>query len=102
MARNLLKIFSQTPDLDRVQEQVDTSLRNLNNQPLLKGTQVIATLTTGSQSRIAHGLGRAWTGWFIVDKRQAGDLWSVGNAAQADKYLTVSGSLGGRVSLWIF
>lgn len=102
MARNLNKIFSDTPDLDRVQEQVDQAIRNLNNQPLLRGTAVTVNLTTGSQSRIAHGLGRPWVGWFVTDRRQQGDLWSVSGANQSERYLTVSGSLGGRVSLWIF
>lgn len=101
MARNLLKIYSSTPDLDRVQEQVDQSLRTLTNHPLLKGVQVSTTMTTGSV-RIAHGLGRSWQGWFIVDKRQAGDCWSVQNAGQNERYLTLSGSLAGPVSFWIF
>lgn len=102
MARNLLKIFSETPDLDRVQAQVDQSFRTLNNHPLLKGTQVAATLATGSLTRVAHGLGRSWTGWFLIDKRQEGEVWSVTGAGQNDRYLTLSGSLGGPVQLWIF
>jgi hypothetical protein len=102
VARNLQKIYSSTPDLDRVQDQVDSALRTLNNHPLLRGTQVTVNLVAGAKSRVSHGLGRAWLGWFPVDQRQQGQLWAVDADTQRERYLTLSGSLGGQVSLFIY
>jgi len=99
--RRLTKIFTETPDLDRIQANVDASIRSVSNNPLLRGRQVTTTFVSGT-NRVAHGLGREWQGWFIVDQTSTGDIFSTTTQAQRDRFLTLSGSLTGRTSLWVF
>jgi len=100
-SRRLTKIFTETPDLDRIQTNVDASIRSVSNNVLLRGRQVTTTFVSGT-NRVAHGLGRDWQGWFIVDSTSAGDLFSATSQPQRGLFITLSGSLSGRTSLWVF
>ena len=66
---------------DQVNRMQD-GLRQAMN-PLLKGfspgNTVTATLPSGVPTAINHGLGKAWTGWYLVDIDAAASVFRAGS-----------------------
>lgn len=81
---------------------IDDYVRPLTNNPIL-GQVIIkgVDITTASQN-IAHGLGRAWQGWWVVSKDANINVWESAAQAPSNLYITLQASGTGTVDIYIF
>lgn len=89
-----------SPQGGRQYESIERSLRSVGDTRITNGRLVEVALTGVSQD-IQHGLGKAWSGWFFVDKSAATDAFS---AASSDdtKYLRLTSTVATNAKVWIF
>lgn len=76
MARRLSVIPSGNAELDRVQRDVRDTFKPLVNNPLMGGhlLEEVRLSATGA-NHVGHGLGRRYSGWFLVSPKQWVSVW---------------------------
>ncbi len=65
------------------------------------GNSVSVTMTSGTPTPINHLLGRAWTGWYVIDVDAATSIFRVGNANPQEQ-ITLQSVNDADVTLVIF
>lgn len=84
------------------QRETRIAISQLDRAPLLQGTLVTATLTTGTTA-VPHTLGRPYRGFFVVDKTATCDIWrDASYTSQPATYLPLVSSAAVTVTLWVF
>ncbi len=112
------KINVKDLDLNRVQDAVAFALNTIASIPLLDGRPVetetnaakheLVIVLGTTPKNIAHKLGRAYRGWFIVDKNANADVWVDPAVAGVDpnpdvtKFVRLDASATVTVKLWVF
>ena len=100
--RGLLKINPTDPQLARIQDNIDTVLRQILLCPIIDGTLVTGIALTTTNKDVAHGLGRTYQGYIIVGQDAAGVIYSP-TGADKTKYVRLRTSTGtANVSIWVF
>ena len=88
MSKVFQRIVTDDVVLNRVQDNVATTLAPLTNNPL-SSCHIIANihLTSGSKNQVNHGLSRNLIGWFVVDQTLSGSIWRDTNNKTPDRIL---------------
>lgn len=74
MAR-LRRVKSLDRNLDQVQSNVAEILEPISAVPLTRGFILSGVVLASGDNHVNHKLGRALTGWFVVRKRAAADIY---------------------------
>ena len=104
-----LRINSQGQLVTRAaQDSLDALVDNTNRlvtNPFFNGRLIKdITVVAGTEQDIAHGLGRRYSGMFIVDTNGPIDSWELNDSNPRKKseiQLTISGSAT-QLSIWVF
>lgn len=97
--RALRKLNSPTPDLNKVQDNVELALRPVLQSAILAGVQVNDVELTTSPATVSHTLGRQPQGWLLVGQNADARVWST---ARDRNILTLQASAACTVSLWVY
>jgi hypothetical protein len=98
------KINTQDYELSTVQRNTAEFTQQLANNPRLDGLLIEdIALTSGSETTVNHGLGRAIRGFEIVYKNAQVDVWA-DDAKQIfpNSTLVLDTSATATISLWVF
>jgi len=99
----LIKLRTKSPETDTLQDNVFEWTQSVINQILLKGQLVSDIIVTTQTTTIAHKLGRAYQGWFIVNKNAAADVWDAGiNTTDITKFLILDSTATVTIDIWVF
>lgn len=87
-----------------VQRDSREAFRQIAATPIVAGKLVTVTLDSTKTTNVAHGLGRRYQGWLLVDITAAGDVYRDGTAnVDTATYVPLKVSAGTpTVTLWIF
>jgi hypothetical protein len=103
-----IKAFKKIPvtdrDTNKVQDNIQTFVEPLINNPMLDGTLVtnICLLPLVS-NEVVHGLNRKPLGWVIVRKRHDSRIWDLQDTnADPSKTLSIACSHPCQIDLWVF
>jgi hypothetical protein len=99
--------FGSTPtsnDLTNIQRAADESFRYIANLPWNQGRLITGISVSGTAVDVAHGLGRAWQGWIIVDITTTRDVYrDTATTPDVTKFLRLrSSNPAHTVSIWVF
>jgi len=102
--KGLKKVDSDTPELNKVQENVQKAIDPAIKSPIVDGTLLRnIKLVTGKNNDIDHKLNRNLRGWFLVRSRAQAIIWDLqdGNPL-SKKVLRLRTSADVTVDLWVF
>jgi len=104
MAFKFNKLFVKDSDLNRVQSNVDASLKTIETLPWMGGVIIDGVLlVSGVDNRVDHGLGRDPTGFIVLDKQATCDIWrSTTSNSLASLTLLLRSSANVTIKLWVF
>lgn len=91
------------PLLTKLQDSVAKSLKPLLGHPLLDGRLVTNQTIAAAGSKVEHGLGRAYQGWWLVSPKGNAVVWE-DSASMADrtKFLPLVASADVTASVWVY
>lgn len=100
----LKKTRSENVDVRRLEDAVDDVVRPLSSNPLLDGRLIEGVaITSGTTKLVDHGLGRAWRGWYVVDRNANANVYrDTASRAEASRQLALLASATVTVTLWVF
>jgi hypothetical protein len=87
-------------NLDAVQDNVDEALRPLIENPLMRGSSVAFSLSSGSATKVPHRLGTVPVGFFLVSPTAAGHVWQADSPTRL--FLTLRSDANITGSLYVF
>lgn len=97
------KLQQSSPELQRLQQNVETALEPVLGCPLLDGVLLEAqALTTGQANIIEHKLARPPRGVLVVKQNADARIWQNSSQALPTKAIDVRCSANVTVSLWVF
>lgn len=99
--RDYKKIKSDDEVLNRVQDQVATSIGQLLRTDILDGRLIKEVSLTAGANTVEHKLDRVLRGWFITKKNAFADVHDA-VTSQPDKFLVLQASAAVTVNLWVF
>lgn len=83
----------------------ETNLRSLfehiKSSEIVNGRLIEDINITTAGTTVNHGLGRIWSGWFVVDNTADVRVWSVPSADEK-KYLMLDASGTATIAIWVF
>lgn len=102
VGKRFYKFRSEDQELNRVQEQIEQVLNPLASIALLDGALLEnVDLVTATDKNIEHKLSRKYSGYIIVKRSAACDIFD--KQSQDDtKFLTLNSSADVTVSIWVF
>lgn len=89
-----------TPQGGRQFEALQSSITGAGRAGLNSGLAIKVALTTTAQD-VSHGLGRAYSGWFLVDT-DAPTMPSVAGGGDTSKFISIKGSAAANVTVWVY
>jgi hypothetical protein len=100
----VLKAFRQvylgSDILQRLQDNVASSLNRLLSVVILDGLIIKVKLEAGVAKAFDHRLGRLPEGWIVVDKDAAATVYS--SATATAQSLTLTSDVDVNLKLWVF
>lgn len=100
--RAFKKVGGMDSQVAKFQENVAEVFTPLVDNPLLNGVLIEGQeLTTGQSNLVAHGLGRPYRGFLVVDSSASSSFWTQ-PADFPGRFIDIRCSANTAVSLWIF
>lgn len=95
------RLKSETPELDKVQNNIQIFSDSVVEIPLLDGILIKDVVLTTSETLVDHKLGREPQGWLIVKKNAAQDIYESGSTLK-QRFLSLTAAGTVTVTLWVF
>lgn len=89
-------------EIKRLQDNVIRSVNPIAKVSLLDGRLIGPIALTTTFQPIAHGLGRPYLGWFIVDQDAAAAPYSDFSWTQKSTSISMKSTVSLNVYLWVF
>tara|TARA_R110001583_G_scaffold7573_2_gene37426 strand:- start:885 stop:1193 length:309 start_codon:yes stop_codon:yes gene_type:complete len=91
------------PDLTKVQDQIETYSVSLRSEILPAGRLIKGLKLSTTRERVAHGLGRSFSGYIVVSKNShATVIIDTEDNSSPGRYIPLLASADVEVSLWVF
>lgn len=89
--------------LMQIQDNLDLSISEIQNSDFQTGVFVVASLISGQDNIINHGLDRKVQGWTVVGKNAQSDIWESSTVNNfPDKMLVLRASVNVTIKLYLF
>lgn len=95
------RLKSSTPELDRVQDNIQQYTTQLDTNPLLGGVLIKDVALSTTEVKVEHKLGREPQGWLIVKKNAAQDIYE-SSSFLPKRYLSLTAAGTVTASIWVF
>lgn len=83
---------------DTFQRSTKTAVETIKNVPLMQGQTL--TITVGTEFKeFAHGLGRPWQGWHVIDTQ--GAMGVVSDGKPHARTLKLKAATAGACKIWV-
>lgn len=89
-----------SPQGGRQFESISDAIKGASTSGLNGGRKIDVTVTATAQ-KIAHGLGRPYTGFFVINSDAAVSVYSP-SSDEPSKFITIQASGPANVTLWVF
>lgn len=89
-----------SPQGGRQFESISDAIKGASTSGLNGGRAIEVAVTTSPQ-KVAHGLGKPYTGFFVINSAAAASVFSP-SAEDKALYVTVQASVATNVTLWVF
>ena len=98
------RVYTQDRVLESMQDSVQRSLSPLTRIPFLNGRLIEdISMTAATTNEIAHGLGRAYRGWFVVDIDAASTVHrDTSSTSSTTEFLPLQASATSTMTIWVF
>jgi hypothetical protein len=84
--------------LQKIQDCIARVVNLIVKKEIIDGVLVPATLATGKDNLVPHGLGRKPLMWCLSDLNAQATVWSIGSS---DRFLTLRSSADCEVKVWV-
>jgi hypothetical protein len=89
-----------SPQGGRQFESISDAIKGASTSGLNGGRKIDVAVTTSPQ-KVAHGLGKPYTGFMVINSDLATSVFSP-SSENTDRFITVQASVAANVTIWVF
>lgn len=96
------KVVPKSDEVRDLQNAVSKVFLELLQVPFLNGRLIKDVTVTSSGFDLEHGLGRAWTGWFMTKRNNSAEVWDQSTQPDKTKFIRLDATSSTTFDIWVF